>query len=403
MSIAIMVSAGAGFFTSAMHAHAGIFNDLFGSLFQSASTTTSSERAVVPLYKPTIDYEQAIVHAIEQASPAVISIIISKDLPVIENCPVDPFNNLPQQFRDFFGPFEFQQPCQKGTKRQEVGGGSGFIVSKNGLIVTNKHVVADEKASYTVLLNDGEKLEAQVVARDPVQDLAIIKIKASHDLPIVIFGNSDAVKLGQTAIAIGNALGEFRNTVSAGIISGLARSIDAGGTLGTEHLEGLIQTDAAINPGNSGGPLLNLRGEVVAINTAIAEGAQNIGFAIPVNQVKRDLESVERSGKISVPFLGVRYLLITEDLMRRDKLSVAEGVILRGNDAGPAVIAGSPAEKAGLAAEDIILALNGEKITAGRSLSSLIEQYQAGDTVKLTILRGGKELMISVTLAERKV
>ena len=191
-----------------------------------------------------------------------------------------------QFYAGFFGQnFQFSQPCQKVTKLQEVGGGSGFIISANGLILTNRHVVADTAADYTIFTNDGKKYSAKVLARDPNIDIAVIKISASN-LPTIKLGDSDSVQVGQTAIAIGNALGEFRNTVNVGIVSGLSRKITASGGGLTETIYNVIQTDASINHGNSGGPLLNLRGEVMGINTAIAQNAQSIGFAIPINQIK---------------------------------------------------------------------------------------------------------------------
>lgn len=385
-------------------AQSRLFEDFWKKFKPSAEppTLTPAPRESVLPYRPAIDYEEAVIQAIDKAAPSVISIIITKDLPVIESCPFNPFGDLPPEFRDFFGPFEFERPCEKGTKKQEVGGGSGFIVSEDGLIITNKHVVADEDASYTVLTNDGKKYDAEVLARDPVQDLAVVKMKdAPPGLLPVKLGDSDSVKLGQTAIAIGNALGEFRNTVSVGIVSGLARAIDASGGGAVEHLEGLIQTDAAINPGNSGGPILNLKGEVIGINTAVAAGAENIGFAIPINKAKRDIESVKRTGKISVPFLGVRYLVITPELAEREDLPVKEGVLVRGSEEGPGVVPNSPAAKAGVQAEDIMVSLNGEKITMERSLASLIREYAVGDTVRIKILRAGKELELPVKLEER--
>jgi len=344
------------------------------------------------LYKPAVDYESAVVKAVETASPSVVSIVISKDLPIIEQCPYSPFSDLPPEFRDFFGNgFNFSQPCQKGTKRQEIGGGSGFIISSDGLVITNKHVAADTKADYTVLTNDGKKYEAKILARDPAQDLAILKINSTNGkLPVSTLGNSDEIKLGQTAIAIGNALGEFGNTVSVGVISGLARNITASGEgFGTETIQGVIQTDAAINPGNSGGPLLNLRGEVIGINTAIASGAQNIGFAIPINQAKRAIKSVKETGSIKVPYIGVRYMITDE------------GALVRGTGEGPAVMPDSPAEKAGILAEDIILEANGEKLDNNQTLSSIIQKYNIGDTVKMKIRRAEKTLDVSLILAER--
>ena len=354
--------------------------------------TTNNEQPIVnsqELYAPTIDYEQAVVKAVEQSSPAVISIIISKDLPIIEQCPYNPFFDLPPEFQQFFGQrFEFYQPCQKGTKLQEVGGGSGFIISSDGLIVTNRHVVYDEKASYTVLTNDGKKYDAQVLARDSYSDFAVIKISA-NGLPIVRLGDSDTVKLSQTAIAIGNALGEFRNTVSVGVISGLSRSVTAAGAGLTEKFEGLIQTDAAINQGNSGGPLLNLKGEVIAINVAMVTGAQNIGFAIPINQVKKAIQSVKTTGRIVTPYLGVRYTMTTE------------GALIRGTQDGPGVLPNSPADKAGLQAEDIIIELNGEKVTQDNYLGKVIQKYNVADTVTLKILRNGKIMEVKATFEER--
>jgi len=357
----------------------------------------------ISLYKPAIDYEEAVVRAIEKSEPSVVSIVVSKDLPVIEQCPNDPFGNLPPEFKDFFGGFNFNfsQPCQKGTAKQEIGGGSGFIVSADGLVVTNKHVVYDAKAEYTVLTNDGEKHPAKVLASDPVQDLAILKIDAAG-LKAVVLGDSDGVKLGQTAIAIGNSLGEFRNTVSAGVISGLARTITASsGNFGSETISGAFQTDAAINPGNSGGPLLNLRGEVIGINTAMASGAQSIGFAIPINSVKRAIDSVKKTGEIKTPFIGVRYMTVTKEISEKEKLEFQYGALLRGSEDGPAVIDDSPAAQAGLQAEDVVLEVNGRKIDGNHSLLAEIQRFNVGDAVDLKVWRSGKILNLKLILEER--
>ncbi len=253
---------------------------------QATSTTQGLNlKSSSELYKP-LDYEDKIINAVKSASPAVVAITISKNVPIIEQCPYNPFSNLPPEFQQFFGQgIQFYQPCQKGTKLQEIGGGSGFVISSDGLILTNKHVVSDAAAEYTVFTNDGKKYPAKVLARDSNTDIAIIKIDAIG-LSKVKLGNSDSIQVGQTAIAIGNALGEFRNTVSTGVVSGLSRSITASGGGISESITNVIQTDASINPGNSGGPLLNLRGEVIGVNTAMAQGAQNIGFSIPINQVK---------------------------------------------------------------------------------------------------------------------
>jgi len=399
-------------------AEANIFEDIFNvfkkPLFETSknqeekiSTSSPEKDKQVSKYQTYYDYERAIIDVAKKSSPAVISIVISKNLPIIEQCPqsFSPFNNLPPEFRDFFGDgfgeFRFYAPCQRGTTTKEVGGGSGFIVSSDGLIVTNKHVVSDSNAEYTVLLNDGRKFKAKILAKDPIQDIAIIKINVSN-LPVLNLGNSDELELGQTVIAIGNALGEFRNTVSVGVVSGLSRNIVAqGSNFGPEKITGVIQTDAAINLGNSGGPLLNLKGEVIGINTAIVSGAQNIGFAIPVNQIKKDIESVKTTGKIITPYLGVRYILITPEIAKEQKLKSEYGALLRGDSSGPAVEPNSPAAKAGLLAEDIILEVNDVKVNEDNNLTSLIGRYKVGDKVTLKILRNGNPLNLEVVLGER--
>lgn len=400
-----------GMTVGAPKAQANVIGDFFKNyispLFVSPSSSTAPQTKFpqnnVPLYKPVIDYENAVVAAVKKASPAVVSITISKNVPIIENCPYNPFSNIPDEFRQFFGQDPgFTIPCDSGkTKLQEVGGGSGFIISSDGLILTNKHVAGDKSASYTVFTNDGKKYSAKILAVDPVQDLAVIKISATG-LPTVELGDSDSLELGQTAIAIGNALAEFRNTVSVGVISGLARNVTASGPgVGVETIQGVIQTDAAINPGNSGGPLLNLKGHVVGINTAVAQGAQNVGFAIPINRAKRDIESVKKSGEITAPFLGVRYITVTPDIAKEQKLPVEYGALVRGSDQGPAVTPDSPAAKAGIQAEDILLQVNGEKIDKDHFLGTFISEYSVGDVVTLKINRGGKEISVSVTLAKR--
>ena len=355
-------------------------------------------------YQPPLDYERAVIDAVKKASPAVVSITISKYVPIIEQCPYSPFDNLPPNFRQFFGDGgnTFYTPCDTGKKElQEVGGGSGFIISSDGLILTNKHVVSDTKASYTVFTNDGKKYSAAVLARDPVQDLAVVKIDAEN-LSIIELGDSDQLELGQTVIAIGNALGEYRNTVSTGVVSGLSRTVTAGGAgFGQETIQGVIQTDAAINPGNSGGPLLNIRGQVIGINTAMASGAQSIGFAIPINRAKKDIESVKTSGEIQTAFLGVRYIAVTPDMAKKEKLSADYGALVRGGSDGPAVQPKSPADKAGLKAEDIILEVDGKKIDNSNLLGDVISQKNVGQSITLKINRDGKEMTVTATLEKR--
>ncbi len=349
--------------------------------------------------------DELVVRVVEESSKAVVSIAASKDVPVLERFFLDPFADDPL-FREFFGGqgfgFRIPQLRQKGTEKQEVSSGTGFLVSGDGLIVTNKHVVADTEADYTVLFNDGRKFVAKVLARDPLQDLAVLKI-AGSDFPALRLGDSSQIKVGQTVIAIGNALGEFRNTVSVGVISGLQRSIVAQGPGGSsELLQELIQTDAAINRGNSGGPLLNLAGEAIAINVAVAEGAENIGFAVPIDKVKKDIESVQKHGKIIYPFLGVRYLIITPEFAEKEKLARNYGALLRAGVDSPALVSGSPAEKAGLQAGDIILELNGERIDSEHTLASIIQKYEVDSEITLKVFRKESEFEVKVKLEERK-
>ncbi len=376
-------------------------NDDGGEAVKAREEAKKEDKKDIELYKPAYDYEQALISAVEKASPTVVAIVVSKDIPVLERCPVNIFRDMPEEFRDFFGGGVVYGQCETGTEKKEVGGGSGFIVSSDGLIVTNKHVVIEDKAEYAVFTNDGERHDAKVLAKDPINDIAVLKIEASG-LRVAELGDSDSIKLGQTAIAIGNALGEFRNTVSVGVISGLARDITAEGSNGfVEDIEGVVQTDAAINEGNSGGPLMNLKGEVIGINTAIASGAENIGFAIPINQAKRAIESVKLTGEIKTTYLGVRYIMLTKETAKEQKLSVDYGALVRGNETGPAVISGSPAEKAGIQAEDVIIEINGKKIDSEEALGITLQKYSVNEEVSLTVMRGTEKLTLKVILGER--
>ncbi len=362
------------------------------------------------LYQPVDQYEADVMSAVQKASPAVVSITISENVPVVENCPLDPFSNMPQQFQQFFGDgssfsfgFPTSTPCDTGkTQLQEVGGGSGFIISSDGLILTNKHVVSDVNAQYSVLTNDGNTYTAKVLARDPNQDLAVLKINATN-LPAVTLGDSDGLQLGETAIAIGNALGQFSNTVSVGVVSGLGRTVTASApdTGAQETISGIIQTDAAINPGNSGGPLLDLRGDVIGIDTAVASDAQNIGFAIPINEAKSAIASVETTGAIQAPYLGVRYEDVTPAIATTQKLPITYGALVNGGGQGAAVASGSPAAVAGIQAGDIIESVNGLKLDSTHDLGNVINEYSVGDTVTLVVNRAGKEITLQAALAQR--
>lgn len=360
----------------------------YKNIIAGVTTTTSSIKQAL-----SVQEDSASVDVVKESSPAVVSIVISKDYSKIYNAqPSSPFDNI-------FGFPTTQIPEGK----QEIGGGSGFIVSADGLIVTNKHVVDDDQAEYTVVMNDGQKYDAKVVAKDPTNDVAIVKIEAKN-LPILTFANSDEVQIGQTVIAIGNALGQYRNTVTKGIISGKARTITAGDSAGqSETLEDVFQTDAAINPGNSGGPLLDLSGHVLAINTAVNSQGQLIGFAIPSNVVKRDLDNVQKDGKITRAYLGVRYIVITKALADQEKLPVENGALVKpASDQSVAVVPGSPADKAGIVENDIILSVNGTAINSDHSLAGLLSKYNPGETITLKIYHKGETKEVKVVLEERK-
>ncbi len=339
-----------------------------------------------------------VVNVVDTASPAVVSIVITKDVPILEQYyEQNPFGN-------FFGlPFGSPQYRQRGTERKEVGGGSGFLISADGYLVTNAHVVSDEDADYTALLNDGSKLEARVVATDAVLDVALLKIEGS-DLPYLEFGDSSAVKSGQSVIAIGNALGEFRNTVSVGVVSGLARTIVATDNRGgTEELSDIIQTDAAINPGNSGGPLLDLSGNVIGVNVAASLGsAENIGFALPANAVKTAVDSMKEHGKVVRPYLGIRFIPVTESLQEMNDLPVDYGALLiRGESRNElAVISGSPADKAGLEENDIILEVDDQRIDEEHPLQVILQRKAVGDVIDMKVLHDGEEKLVAVKLTE---
>jgi len=373
----------------------------------------------------TFSQEYAVIETVRKASPAVVAIVLSKNVPTYELVPQEsPFSQIFPGFPDFF--FNTPEYQQKGTEKREVGSGSGFLISEDGLIVTNKHVVDKEEVEYTVFTNDGEKHEAEMVDLDPLFDIAILKINFTTQpglpekgeeeektkppfsnrvlgYPFLSLGDSDDLAVGQSVIAIGNALGEFRNTVSVGIVSGLARSIVAGDLSGKrEILDQVIQTDAAINPGNSGGPLLDLSGKVIGVNVAIAQGSQNVGFALPINLVKGAIESVQEFGRIIRPFLGIRYVYVDEEVKIKEKLSVDYGILVKrgASEEEPAVVIGSPADKAGILENDVVLEIEGEKITSASVLSSMIRKKKVGEAITLLILRGEEEKTIIVTLEE---
>ncbi|OYW41732.1 hypothetical protein B7Z28_02225, partial [Candidatus Saccharibacteria bacterium 32-45-3] len=279
--------------------------------------------------------------------------------------------------------------------------GTGIIISADGYILTNKHVVS-EAQTVEVVTSDGTRYkDVAVIGQDPLNDIAFLKIKNAKDLPVAEIGDSGTVRVGQNVITIGNSLGQYHNTVTSGIISGLGRPVIAGSSdLGSrvESLTDLLQTDAAINPGNSGGPLLNMSGQVIGINTAIASDAQSIGFAIPINAAKGLMRGVLANGKIEKAYIGVQYVSITPDVRSQYDLAEKQGAYIRGSANSSAVVSGGPADKAGVKDGDIITKINDKVIGDQGGLGSLVAEYLPGEKIKLTIVRNGKTIQLDLTL-----
>lgn len=371
-----------------------VLNEKISGFIGGSEFYQKKEKTENPDVRRIIVEDSAVTAVVEKATPSVVSIAITKEV-----------SQMKEFGFPFFFPEFFDGQDQGITQKEKVGGGSGFFISEDGMIVTNKHVVEDSNAEYTVITNDGKEHQARVLARDPSRDIAIIKIEGSG-FPVMPLGDSSVLKIGQTVIAIGNSLGEFSNTVSKGIISGLKRNVTAGSQAGgmVERLSNIIQTDAAINPGNSGGPLIDIEGNVVGVNIAIAENAQNVGFALPIDQVKRVINQVRQTGKISTPFLGVRYIPITEDIQKENNLPYSYGVLVQRGArlTDLAVIPGSPADKAGIVENDIILEIDGKRIDADNQLTDMIAERNIGDTINLKIWHKGDIKEIQVVLEERK-
>jgi len=317
--------------------------------------------------RTVIQEENAIISVVEKVSSSVVAIGVTQRV-------VNPFD-----------PFAI-------PKNQDSTIGTGFVVSEKGIIVTNKHVVSQPGVKYSVLTKDEQKYEVKRIYRDPVSDLAIVQIDP-NELGALELGDSSQLKVGQTAIAIGNALGRLTNTVTTGIISGLGRKVVAGDAYGsTESLDNLIQTDAAINPGNSGGPLLNSAGQVIGVNVATTEGAQNIGFAIPINAVKSIVDEFVTKGVVSRPYLGIRYRFITRDVAILNE--VPQGAYIQ------EVMKDGPADKAGVKAGDIITKINGQDIDEENKVSEIVTGGQIGNKLELSVWRDGKEIKLQATLEE---
>ena len=324
-----------------------------------------------------VNEESVVIKVAEEVSPSVVT--VSAQTPARRVLQFNPFGG------------GISQRIEGGTP-QDIG--TGFVVSEDGLIVTNKHVVSVANASYKVITKDGQEYEATQISRDPSNDIAIIKIDASGLKPAPL-GDSSNLKVGQFVVAIGTALGEFRHTVTTGVISGLGRGITAGSSFEgyVERLDDVVQTDAAINPGNSGGPLVNSAGQVIGINVAVAQGAQNIGFSIPINVVKEALSQFKQTGKFPAkPYLGVQYQMISQQAAVLNKVPQGAYVV--------SVIAGSPAESAGMKVNDIIKKFDGQELTEEDTLADAIKKKSPGEAVELEIWRDGETLKLTVTLSE---
>lgn len=322
------------------------------------------------------------------ASPAVVSIIARK--------PADQL--APQGF------LFMSRPSSDENGLVTVSSGTGFLISADGMVVSNRHVVGDEQAEYSAVLADGTELPVQVLGRDPLNDIALLKIEGK-DLPYLEFADSDQAQVGEAVLAIGNALGEYSNTSTAGIISAKGRQLQASGPgFGSEALVDLLQTDAAINPGNSGGPLLDLDGKVLGMNTAVDSSAAGIGFAIPANEISAVVQSYKETGRIVRPFLGVRYMMVNPGIQARLGLDKAYGALIFGDEEGStaAIIKGSSADKAGLKAQDVVLSVDGKKLEDGFTLSAALVARQVGETLYLEVWREGKIINMDLVLEERQ-
>jgi len=322
--------------------------------------------------------ESVVIDVAEKVSPSVVTVGITTT----------------QQVVDVFDPFGFFGGTRGKTETVEQDVASGFVIDSEGLIVTNKHVVSETQAEYRVITEDSQEYTVQNIYRDPTNDLAIIKINASGLKPIEM-GDSNELKVGQFVIAIGTALGEFRHTVTTGVISGLGRGITAGSPLEgyVEQLDNVIQTDAAINPGNSGGPLLNSAGQVIGVNVAVAVQSENIGFALPINVIKEAIDNFNQTGQFARPYLGVRYRMLGQDLALMN--DIPQGAYL------VEVIPNGPGDKAGLQVGDILTEMGGEKIREENGgLAKLINERKAGEKVELKVWRDGKESKVTATLEQ---
>ncbi|MCW1948960.1 MAG: trypsin-like peptidase domain-containing protein [Candidatus Shapirobacteria bacterium] len=328
-----------------------------------------------------VDEESLTTKVVERATPSVVTVSINKDV----------IKSTADIFAQLFGSGQ----ANLETEHIEQDIGTGFIISSDGLIVTNKHVVSDTSAKYKVIIGKDEAIEVKNIYRDPVNDLAILKVDKIGLTPVDM-GDSDKLKVGQTVIAIGTALGEFRSTVTKGVVSGLGRGITAGSYgASMEKLEDVIQTDAAINPGNSGGPLFDSAGKVIGVNVAVSQNGQSIGFALPINLVKSSVDNFRKTGEFDRPYLGVAYQMISKQAALLNKVPMGAYV--------QTVVKDSPADKMGIKIGDIITEIDGKKMTEVKdtSIAGIINQKKIGDRVKIKYYRENKETEVEVVLEKR--
>jgi serine protease Do len=354
----------------------GLSAGLLGSYIYNANT--SNEVPLVSTERDgntvTTQSEEAIANVADKVSPSVVSILSTT--------------------RDMSSYY---------TAREAQSAGTGIVISKDGYVLTNNHVI-NSATKVTVVTDKGVTYsDVDVLGRDPLNDIAFLKINRAKDLVPAQLGDSKTIRIGQQVVAIGNALGQYQNTVTSGIISGIGRSVVAssdGTRAGAEELTDLIQTDTAINSGNSGGPLVNLSGQVVGVNTAVAQDANGIGFVIPISSTRGMIDNLLETGKVQRPYVGIRYINITPDVKQQRNLSVSSGALVASSGSGSAVVSGSPADKASVRDGDIITAINGIEVGRKGSVSTLVGEHKVGSEVELTVLRGSRTLKLKLTLAE---
>lgn len=346
-----------------------------GYLAMTLGNYSNSDRTVASDGNAVVSQEEEDISAVaSKVGPSVVSIVTTS------------------QARSYFG-----------TTQDVEGAGTGIVISSDGYILTNKHVVkGSEKLS--VVASDGTTYDnVKVVGTDPLNDLAFLKVDGVKDFKPATLGDSSSVRIGQKVVAIGNSLGEYQNTVTSGIISATGRPVTAQEGNSTETLTDLVQTDAAINPGNSGGPLTNLSGQVIGINTAVAQDAQGIGFAIPINSAKGIIKNLFKTGSVERPYIGVNYITISPDVAKEFDLPVKKGAYIYSADSSvAAVISGSPAAKAGIQSKDVITKVGDIEVGERGSVASLVSEYSIGDKVQLTVIRDGKTMTVDVTLEAYK-